>query len=119
MLLAAQIAAGLVMLIHIYIVLLETVLFDSRGKKAFGLTDEAAAVLRPAMSNQGCYNGFLVLALAIGLFYPDPVTASAFKTYGLACVAIAGVWGAMTVKRSILLVQTVPAAVALVLGYLA
>ena len=119
MLLAAQIAAGLVMLIHIYIVLLETVLFDSRGKKAFGLTDEAAAVLRPAMSNQGCYNGFLVLALAIGLFYPDPVTASAFKTYGLVCVAIAGVWGAMTVKRSILLVQTVPAAVALVLGYLA
>jgi len=119
MLLAAQIAAGLVLLIHIYIVLLETVLFDSRGKKAFGLTDEAAVVLKPAMSNQGCYNGFLVAALAIGLFYPDPVTASAFKTFGLVCVAVAGVWGAVTVKKSILLIQTVPAVVALVLGWLA
>lgn len=117
MLLAAQIAAGLVLLIHIYIVLLETVLFESRGKKAFGLTDETAAVLKPAMSNQGCYNGFLVLALALGLFYPDPVTASAFKTFGLVCVAIAGVWGAVTVKKSILLIQTVPAVAALVLGY--
>ncbi|ALL12023.1 DUF1304 domain-containing protein [Caulobacter henricii] len=117
--LAADIAAGLVLVIHVYIVLLETVLFDSRGKRAFGLTDEAAAVLKPALSNQGCYNGFLVAALAIGLFYPDPVTASAFKTFGLVCVTIAGVWGALTVKKSILFIQTVPAVVALVLGYLA
>ena len=119
MLLAAQIATGLVLLIHIYIVLIETMLFDSRGKKAFGLTDAAAVLLKPAMSNQGCYNGFLVLALALGLFYPDPVTASAFKTFGLVCVAIAGVWGAVTVKKAILLIQTVPAVIALALGYLA
>lgn len=114
----ALIATGLVLVIHIYIVLLETVLFDSRGKKAFGLTDEAAAVLKPAMSNQGCYNGFLVAALALGLFYPDPVTAHAFKTFGLACVAVAGIWGALTVKKSILLIQTVPAVIALVLDRL-
>jgi len=119
MLLAAQIAAGLVMLIHVYIVLLETALFDTRGRKAFGLSEEAADVLKPAMSNQGCYNGFLVAALAIGLFYPDPVTASAFKTFGLICVAVAGVWGAVTVKKSILLIQTIPAVIALALGWLA
>ena len=119
MLLAAQIVTGIVALIHVYIVLLETVLFDTRGKKVFGLTDEAAAIVKPAMSNQGCYNGFLVVALALGLFWPDPVTAKAFVLFGLACVAVAGVWGGLTVKRSILLIQTLPAVVGLGLWWLA
>ena len=119
MLLAAQIVTGIVALIHVYIVLLETVLFDTRGKKVFGLTDEAAAIVKPAMSNQGCYNGFLVAALALGLFYPDPAVAKAFVLFGLACVAVAGVWGGLTVKRSILLIQTLPAVVGLALWWAA
>ena len=119
MLLAAQIVTGIVLLIHVYIVLLETVLFDTRGKKVFGLTDEAAAIVRPAMSNQGCYNGFLVAALALGLFHPDPAVAKAFVLFGLACVAVAGVWGGLTVKRSILLIQTLPAVVGLGLWWTA
>ena len=119
MLLAAQIVTGIVALIHVYIVLLETVLFDTRGKKVFGLTDEVAAILKPAMSNQGCYNGFLAAALALGLFWPDPVTAKAFAFFGLVCVAVAGVWGGLTVKLSILLIQTLPAVVGLALWWLA
>jgi putative membrane protein len=119
MLLAAQIVTGIVLLIHVYIVLLETVLFEARGKKVFGLTDAAAAIVKPALSNQGCYNGFLVAALALGLFYPDPTVAKAFVIFGLVCVAIAGVWGGLTVKRSILLIQTVPAMLALVLYHFA
>jgi putative membrane protein len=119
MLLAAQIVTGIVLLIHVYIVLLETVLFDSRGKTVFGLTDEAAAIVKPAMLNQGCYNGFLVAALALGLFWPDPAVAKAFAFFGLACVAVAGVWGGLTVKRSILLIQTLPGVVGLGLWWAA
>lgn len=119
MLLAAQIVTGVVALIHVYIVLLETVLFDTRGKRVFGLTDEAAAIVKPAMSNQGCYNSFLVAALVLGLFWGDPVTAKAFAFFGLACVAVAGVWGGLTVKRSILLIQTLPALVGLGLWWAA
>ena len=118
MLLAAQIVTGIVALIHVYIVLLETVLFDTRGKRVFDLTDQAAAIVKPALSNQGCYNGFLVAALALGLFWPDDVTAKAFAFFGLACVAVAGVWGGLTVKRSILLIQTLPSAVALALWWM-
>ena len=66
MLLLAQILTALILLLHIYIVLLETVLFDTRGRKVFGLPREKAEIVRPAMSNQGCYNGFLVAALALG-----------------------------------------------------
>ena len=113
MLLFAQIFTGLVLLIHVYIVLLETVLFRTRGRKVFGLSEEKAAIVQPAMSNQGCYNGFLVAALVLGLVHPDPAVACAFAVFGLCCVAVAGLWGAVTVKKSILLFQTVPAAIAL------
>ncbi|KQQ36162.1 hypothetical protein ASF61_08170 [Duganella sp. Leaf126] len=113
--LLAQIVTGFVALIHIYIVLLETVLFDARGRKVFGLSQEKADIMRAAMSNQGCYNGFLVAALVVGFAHPNTVVGSAFTVFGLCCVAVAGVWGGLTVKRSILLIQTVPALLALAL----
>ena len=113
MALAANILMGLVLLIHVYIFLLETVLFRSRGRKVFGLKAEQVELLAPAMSNQGCYNGFLAAALAVAFLHPDPGTAHAFAVFGLLCVAVAGVWGAVTVQRRILFVQTVPAVLAL------
>lgn len=113
MLLAAQILTGLVLAIHVYIVLLETVLFRTRGRKAFGLTREQAETLAPVMSNQGCYNGFLAVALGIGLLHPDRAVGTEFIMFGLACVAVAGIWGAATVHLRILFVQTVPAVLAL------
>jgi putative membrane protein len=115
MTLVANILIGLLLLIHVYIVLLETVLFRTRGPKMFGLLPEQVETLAPAMSNQGCYNGFLAAALALGLWYPDAAIAHAFSLYGLVCIAIAGIWGALTVKTRILFIQTVPA----VLGLLA
>ena len=118
MLLTAKILIGLVLLIHVYIFLLETVLFRTRGRKVFGMSNEQAEMMAPAMSNQGCYNGFLAAALAVGLLHPEPAIGLAFQVFGLLCVAVAGVWGAVTVKTRILYVQTAPAALALVALYL-
>jgi putative membrane protein len=75
--------------------------------------------MAPIMPNQGCYNLFLVAALGLGLFYPDPVIARAFVIYGLSCVIVAGIWGAATVMMRILYIQTVPAALALLAVLLA
>lgn len=119
MLLTANILAALVLAIHVYIVLLETVLFRTRGRKVFGLSAAQVEAMAPVMSNQGCYNGFLAAALVLGFVHPDPATASAFTVFGLLCVAVAGIWGAVTVQKRILYVQTVPAALALIAGYLA
>ena len=105
----------LVLLIHVYIVVLEMVLWKSRGPKVFRMTPEKAAETAAMASNQGLYNGFLVAALVIGLVAPNPVINAAFALFGLICVAVAGIWGAITVSRRILYVQTVPAVVALVL----
>lgn len=119
MTLAANILIAVIALLHVYFVLLETVLFKTRGRRVFGLSAEKAEIMGPAMSNQGCYNGFLVAALVIGLLHPDAAVARAFVLYGLLCVAVAGVWGALTVKRTILFFQTVPAVAALALYLLA
>jgi putative membrane protein len=118
MAIAAQVLIGIILLLHVYFLLLETVLFKTRGRRVFGLTAEKAEIMAPAMSNQGCYNGFLAAALAIGLLHPDHDVARNFVLYGLTCVAVAGVWGAVTVKRVILFFQTVPAVIALVLYHL-
>ena len=49
----------------------------------------------------------------MGLVASDPVGFQV-KVFFLACVIVAGVYGAATVSRRILVVQAVPAAVALV-----
>lgn len=110
---------GLVLLIHVYIVLIETVLFKSRGSKVFAVAADRVEELSVMFSNQGCYNGFLVAALALGLALPNPETAFAFTVFGLCCVAVAGVWGAVTVSKRILFVQTVPAVAGLIATFLA
>jgi putative membrane protein len=117
--LVVQILTGLVLLIHVYIVLLETVLFKARGGKVFGLKREQIEAVAPAMFNQGFYNGFLVVALILGFTFPNPAIAHAFVLYGLGCVVAAGIVGALTVQVRILYVQTVPAAAALIAIYFA
>jgi putative membrane protein len=119
MLLIATILTAIVIAIHVYIVLIETVLFRTRGRKVFGIKEGQVDALAPLMSNQGCYNGFLVAMLAVGLLHPAPAIGRAFVVFGVACVAVAGVWGAATVSRRILFVQTVPAALALIAWFAA
>jgi putative membrane protein len=109
----AQVLIGLNLLIHVYIVVLEMVLWKQRAPKAFGITPEFAEKSAALASNQGLYNGFLVAALALGLLLSDAHLARAFAIYGLACIAVAGVWGALTSNRRILFVQTIPASLAL------
>lgn len=114
---AAQILIALVCLIHVYILLLETVLFKTRGAKVFGVPKADIEARAVAMSNQGVYNGFLAAALLLGLVYPDPAIAKAFATFGLSCVAVAGISGAVTVMIRILYIQTVPALLGLATLY--
>lgn len=113
MLLASEILTAIVLLIHIYIVVLETVLFRTRGRKVFGMPSDKVDFVAPLMANQGCYNFFLVAALVLGFTYPEPRIAMAFQIFGLSCVVVAGIFGAVTVMVRILYIQTLPAALAL------
>ncbi|MEU5696323.1 DUF1304 domain-containing protein [Actinosynnema sp. NPDC020468] len=110
----ADVLTGLVALIHLYIVVLEMVLWTTpRGRAAFGTTPEFAEQSKTLAANQGLYNGFLAAGLITALVVRGDV-GFAFAVFFLICVVVAGVYGAATVSRRILLVQAVPATLALV-----
>jgi len=117
---AAPIAAGLVALIHVYILVLEMFLWETeRGLKVFAMTAEFAHTTATLALNQGFYNGILAAGLLFGLLYRDPKTGRHIQLFFLASIAAAGIVGTITVKPSILFVQTIPALLAGVLVFLA
>ncbi|MBD0414149.1 DUF1304 domain-containing protein [Oryzicola mucosus] len=104
---------ALVAAIHVYIVYLEMVAWDTpRGHKAFGLKPDFARDTKVLAANQGLYNGFLAAGLIWGLYLGD--VGFQIKIFFLLCVAIAGLYGAVTVGRKILFIQTVPAVAAMI-----
>jgi putative membrane protein len=109
----ANILVGVVALIHVYIVVLEMFLWKTpRARASFGMTAEYAEQTAALAANQGLYNGFLAAALVWGLIATDP-TGFQFKLYGLACVIVAGLYGAATANKRILFVQVVPGVITL------
>lgn len=114
MLFLSSIAVGFVALIHVYILVLEMFLWTRpAGRKAFGLSQEFADQTRVLAANQGLYNGFLAAGLICGLVQGS--SGYAFKVFFLACVLVAGLYGAATASKKILFVQVIPAAIALAL----
>ncbi|RYE47981.1 MAG: DUF1304 domain-containing protein [Hyphomicrobiales bacterium] len=113
-----SILTGVIALIHIYILILEMFLWDKpQGIKAFGTTPAFAAESKTLAANQGLYNGFLAAGLIWGIWLGE--AGDPIKIFFLLCVAVAGVFGAVTVGRKILFIQTIPAVVALVAVWLA
>ncbi|HEY6917827.1 MAG TPA: DUF1304 domain-containing protein [Tabrizicola sp.] len=106
---------ALVALIHVWILVMEMVLWQSpRVRAVFRTTPEFAAATRVMAANQGLYNGFLAAGLALSLVRGLPGPGTELALFSLACVLVAGLYGAATVGRRILYVQATPAALALI-----
>jgi putative membrane protein len=115
---AASVAVFFVALLHAWALVLEMFLWKrALGRRVFGLTPEFAEASAPLAANQGLYNGFLAAGLVWGLL--RGADGYAIVIFYLACVIVAGVFGAATAKRSILFVQALPGAVALAFVLLA
>lgn len=118
MTLAANVVVALVAALHVYILVLEMFLWTKpAGRRAFGLTAEAAESSKVLAANQGLYNGFLAAGLFWGLAQGE--AGHSFKVFFLLCVLVAGLYGAATASRRILFVQAAPALLGLVLLMLA
>src|SRR6187402_522471 len=116
--LAADLVVLLVALIHVYILVLEMFLWDTpRGRKAFGMTPELSRSTKVLAANQGLYNGFLAAGLVWGFLQGS--AGFPVKVFFLACVLLAGLYGAATASRKIMFVQALPAALGLALTLLA
>jgi len=109
---ASNIAIAIVAILHLLFLVLEMFFWTKPlGLRIFGLKRELAEQTAALAANQGLYNGFLAAGLVWGLVSRENSTA--ISVFFLSCVIIAGIFGALTAKRSILFIQAVPAAIAL------
>ena len=112
----ADILVGVVAVIHAAIAAVELLFWRKpRVHGRLGYTQEQADRVAPIVANAGLYNGFLAAGLVWGLLAAGD--ALAVKTFFLACAAVAGVFGALTLKPTTLVLKTLPAATALVAAW--
>ncbi|MDV7196421.1 DUF1304 domain-containing protein [Rhodococcus kroppenstedtii] len=116
----ATIAALVAAAIHTYIFVLESVTFESAGRRVFGVRDDAEArIVRRWAFNQGWYNLFLAVGAAVGalvLAFGDGHVGAALVLF--ACGSMAGAASVLVATDRALLrpaaIQGGPSAVAVV-----
>ena len=109
---ATSLAIAFVAVLHLLFMVLEMFFWRKPlGRRIFGLNSELAGQTAALAANQGLYNGFLAAGLIWSL--ASPPNATAISVFFLCCVIVAGVFGAITAKRSILFIQALPGAIAL------
>lgn len=102
----------LVIVSHIAFMLMEVVFWTHpRVRRIFAMSEQKAIDSKVLASNVGLYNGCLAAGLIWGLWE----NSSALLTFFLCSIFIAGLYGGLTAKRSILYIQALPALLALVL----
>jgi putative membrane protein len=114
--LAAVALTLFVALQHLGFALLESVLWQRPlGLRVFKNSPEKAATTAVLALNQGLYNVFLAAGLVFAVATGDwPV-----RLFFLGCVVVAGIVGGLTAAPQILVVQALPAALALVCSVIA
>ena len=110
----AKLLSFLVAIQHFAFLTVEMFLWNHPvGRGMFNLTEQFAAETTALAANQGLYNGFLSAGLIWGLMHPVAEIGTQVQIFFLLCVIAAGIYGGLTAKRSILLVQGLPAMIAL------
>ena len=112
--LIAKILIAVVAIEHLYILWLEMFAWTTAGKRTFkSMSADMFEKTKSMAANQGLYNGFLSAGLIWSLLITDSAWSQYVATFFLGCVIVAGLYGAITVQRSILFIQAIPAATAL------
>lgn len=114
-----NILIGVVALLHCYFLYFEMFAWMTLGRKVFrGFPKDLFEPTKAMAANQGLYNGFLAAGLVWTFFIGDPIWKDNIALFFLGCVAVAGIYGGITVSRKIFFVQSLPAliAMALILG---
>ena len=108
----ADVALVVVALLHLGFLVLEMFLWTKPfGLRTFRLTPEIAQASAGLAANQGLYNGFLAAGLIWGVLGGDGAYAT--RLFFLGCVIVAGIFGGLTAKRSIIYMQALPGLLAL------
>lgn len=107
---------GLVAILHLYFLWFEMFAWTTKGRKIFKkFPPELFEPTKGLAANQGLYNGFLAAGLIWTFFIQDAIWKTNISLFFLACVFIAGTFGALTADRKIFFVQALPALLAILL----
>jgi putative membrane protein len=110
--LLANIAVLIVALLHGLIGLVEMFLWKRplvyTRLEQFGFTQSEASKVAPIVANAGLYNLFVAAGLAWSVLRSEPQSSVFFLSF----VAVAGIYGAVTLKKTTLVLQTLPALLA-------
>lgn len=116
MYLVVQILVGFVAFFHLYVMWLEMFAWTTRGPKVFkNFPKELFPQTKALAANQGLYNGFLAAGLIWSFFVCHPQWQFHVRLFFLACVLVAGIYGALTADKKIFFVQALPALITIVL----
>ncbi len=109
-----QILIGFIAFLHLYFLWFEMFAWTTRGKKVFTkMSDDLLEKTKVLAANQGLYNGFLAAGLIWTFFITNPEWKNHVSVFFLICVAIAGIYGALTAEKKIFFIQALPALMAL------
>ncbi|WP_222982223.1 DUF1304 domain-containing protein [Flagellimonas meishanensis] len=115
-LLLAKIIVMIVALLHIYFLWLEMFAWTTKAKKVFrNFPEDLFEPTKTLAANQGLYNGFLAVGLIWSLLIQDAHWQVYVALFFLGCVAVAGIYGALTASKKIFTVQALPALIGILL----
>ncbi len=117
--LVINIVVGLVAFLHFYFLYFEMFAWTTKGPKIFSAFPKDLFPKTKSMAaNQGLYNGFLAAGLVWTFFIENLEWKNNITLFFLCCVAVAGIYGALSVSKKIFFVQALPALIGIVLLFI-
>tara|TARA_R110000772_G_scaffold21039_1_gene58172 strand:- start:1124 stop:1489 length:366 start_codon:yes stop_codon:yes gene_type:complete len=111
-----KILIGVIAFFHLYFLYFEMFAWTTKGRKIFRKHPaEFFEKTKALAANQGLYNGFLAAGLTWTFFIIDETWRDNVSFFFLGCVAIAGIYGALTADKKIFFIQALPALLAILL----
>ncbi|WP_375239058.1 DUF1304 domain-containing protein [Aurantibacter sp.] len=102
--------------LHLYFLYFEMFAWETKGPKIFKqFPKDLFTPTKALAANQGLYNGFLSAGLIWSVCITNTEWHFNVALFFLSCVAIAGIYGALTAAKKIFFVQALPALIAILL----
>ncbi|MFN0031932.1 MAG: DUF1304 domain-containing protein [Flavobacteriales bacterium] len=110
-----QILLAIVAIEHLFFLYMEMFAWTTLGRKAFGkaLPHHLFEPTKALAANQGLYNGFLAAGLVWSLLITDYEWAISVALFFTGCVLVAAIYGGLSASKKILVIQGIPAAIAM------
>jgi putative membrane protein len=107
---------GIIAVLHLYFLYFEMFAWTTAGKRIFRNPDpEFHSKTKAIAANQGLYNGFLSAGLIWTFFIENVEWKENISLFFLGCVAVAGIYGAITASKKIFFIQALPAIITIIL----